>query len=68
MKKGQTYSTKQIEDYAENNNYDLNDYGRNIIGEGFLVLKHMEKDIAISFVLTSASTNTYMYECIYTDI
>lgn len=67
MKKGKTYTFKQIEDFAGKNNYEVSEYGGNLIGKNFLVLEHNERDITISFVLT-ASSGGHIYECIYSDL
>ena len=68
MKKGQSYTTNQILKFADDNNYDVQDYGNAAVGEGFTVLKHNEKDLTISFVLNGANDSDFLYECIYSDI
>ena len=62
MKKGQSYTYTKIKEFAEDNDYSLEELGKN-----FIVLSHNEKDKTISFVCTSASGNGYIYECVYSD-
>lgn len=67
-KLGNSYIYNKIEQFANDNNYTVTELGENVIGENFLVLKHNEKDITISFVLTGATFKTYIYRCIYSDL
>lgn len=67
-KKGKDYSYNQIEAFANENDYSIEDYGRKRIGENFLVLLHNDKDITISFILSGVRSNEYIYQCIYTDL
>jgi len=68
MKKGQSCGYTKIKEFAEDNDYSIEDIGRELVGENFIILKHQEKDLVISFVLTSASGNGFQYECIYSDL
>ena len=68
MKKGQTYTFVAITEFANKEGYSLEEHGKNVIGENFVVLKHDSKDITISFVLEGASSSAYMYECVYSDL
>lgn len=68
MKKGQIYSIGTITKFADKEGYSLEEHGKNVIGENFVVLKHNDKDITISFVLEGASSSAYMYECVYSDL
>lgn len=68
MKKGQSYGYKKITEYSEDYNYSMEDIGNDVVGENFIVLKHNEKDLTISFVLTSSSGTGHIYECIYSDV
>jgi hypothetical protein len=67
MDKGKNYQYSKIEEFAEANDYDINEHGNNRIGENFLVLEHREDDKIISFVLTGAASQ-YIYECVYSNI
>jgi len=67
MKKGQSYTYTKIKEFAEDNDYSLEELGVDEIGKNFIVLSHNEKDKTISFVCTSASGNGYIYECVYSD-
>ena len=68
MKKGQIFSFRKIKEFAEDNDYELIELGNDVVGEGFIVLKHNDKDITISFVLDGASSTNYSYECVYSDV
>jgi hypothetical protein len=65
MKKGKTYNYKEIEEFANQNNFEIEEFGRNCVGENFLKLQHNDKDIVISFVLVGATNIQYIYECVY---
>ncbi len=69
MKKNHDYTWKRIEDYANENNCDIQEYGMGTIGTSFVVILHNNKDAAISFVLTGYnSVEGNLYTCIYTDL
>lgn len=68
MKKGQTYGYTKIKEFSEDNDYSLEEFGNEAIGENFIVLKHNEEDKTISFICTGAGGNGWVYECIYSDI
>ena len=62
-----TYHYNNIEKFINNcNGFELIEYGENIIGMNFLVIKDTETDGCISFVLTGRSSE-YFYKCIYSD-
>ena len=69
FEKGKQYNFKQIEIFANEGNYSLNELGGETVGIGFIVLDHNDIDIKISFVLNGYNT-VYgnLYECIYTDL
>jgi len=67
MKKGHNYKFSEIADFSFNE-YETIEYGHEVVGENFVVLKHMEKDIVISFVLSGGTGGGYVYECIYSDL
>jgi len=50
----------------ENCNFTLTEYGENLIGENFLVLKDNGGSV-ISFVSTGYGTNGIIYKVVYTD-
>ena len=67
--KGKEYSFKQIETFAQESNYTLQELGGNTIGVSFIVLSHNDIDCQISFILTAYnSSQGNLYECIYTDL
>jgi hypothetical protein len=68
MKKGNSYGYNSVEEFANENNFDIEENGSNRVGENFLTLKHQTKDIVVSFVLTGGNNNQYFYECIYSDL
>ena len=68
MKKGQSYGYLKIAEFAKENNYEEENLGNSTIGESFIVLKHQDKDLTISFVLTGQSGTGYIYECVYSDV
>ena len=65
MKKGNTYTFKQIENFGDENNFGLFEYGSNTVGRNFVMLDHQDKDCCISFVLTGSNSQGHQYECIY---
>jgi methanogenic corrinoid protein MtbC1 len=68
MKKGNNYGWTAIMNFAEENNYDMENLGLNVIGMSFIVLTHESKDITVSYVLTGTTGEEYIYECVYTDV
>ena len=58
-----TYKYKDLEDYSNNNNLAINQYGINVIGESFLSL--VDNIHTYSFVLVSVSQSDYYYKCIF---
>ena len=64
-----SYNWAAIEQFADVNNYQISEHGKNIIGINFIVLNHNDRDINISFVLTGySSVSGNQYTCIYTDL
>ena len=61
------YFFNEIEEFANNNNYELEAFGYEIIGEHFILLKHNDKDITHSFILDGATSSQYIYKCVYSD-
>lgn len=68
IKKGQFVYGNDIENFANENDYSTEYYGGNVIGENFIILKHNERDITITFILEGATSNQYVYECVYSDL
>jgi len=69
FKKGKTYSHSTIYDFASvENEFSMQEHGEGVIGEDFLVLKHFDKDITLSFVLVGSNGYEYLYELIYSDL
>lgn len=76
--KGKEYEFSTIERFIEANKteesgeeiklYELEELSKfNRVGEGFIILRHTEKDIIITFMLSGYTTQA-IYECIYTDL
>jgi hypothetical protein len=68
MKENKNYTYSKVEEFAEKNDFDLEELGNNQVGENFLILKSNSKDISISFVLTGSSNKDFIYKCIYSDL
>ena len=63
------YNYQQIEKFADENNYTINELGGSTIGVGFVVMEHNDISCNISFVLNGYnSVFGNLYECIYTDL
>jgi len=58
------YSYPEIEDIASSENCILEEYGNEMIGEHFIVVKNLETDSLYSFCLTSVSRE-YNYKCVF---
>jgi len=65
MKKGTNYRYVFLEEFSQDNDCSLEEFGNEIVGEHFIVLRD-EDDKVISFVLIGASSQ-YIYECIYNE-
>lgn len=63
-----SYLYEYIETYANTYNYFIIELGSNVVGESFIVLKHNDKDITISFMLESSNSKGFIYKCIYSDL
>lgn len=69
MLKGNHPSYTAIEKFCETNDYEMIEYGPNVIGENFIVCKSNYKDVTISFILDGYNENHgNIYECIYSDL
>jgi len=67
IKRNQIYSYTEIENFA-GEEYEIEEFGLEIVGRNLIVLGHKYKDITVSFLLESASATTYYYECVYSNI
>ncbi len=65
MEKGKIYFYDKIEEYAEENDFDISEYGEEIVGEYFISMK---KGIGYGIVISFIMTGLAQYECIYSDI
>ena len=69
MKKGNSYSYKEICDWAEENEFAIDEpTSSEIVGIANLVLTNSIEDKVVHFILTGTSGNGYIYECVYSDI
>lgn len=67
FEKGNSYLFSEIENAVNENDFELTNYGTNLIGEGFLKVKEEKRGYVCSFVLDGSTSNGFTYECIYTD-
>jgi hypothetical protein len=68
MDQNKDYSFRQIENFASEEGYLLNELGGETIGKSFIVLDHYVRDETISFILTGYnSVQGNIYTCIYSD-
>ena len=69
MEEGKEYTMTYIMQFMKENLFTYsNSYGPYLIGEKFMVYKHDEKDLTISFVLYSETAKDAYYKCIYSDL
>ncbi len=67
FKLNKEFSYTDIENFVCNNEeFELVEHGENLVGLNFVVIKGVETDDCISFVLTGMSSE-YIYKCIYSD-
>ena len=66
IEKGLDYRYQDIERIL-GDKCTLQEMGENALGENFIVAKHNSIDETSSFVLTGATSNDYIYTCVYTD-
>jgi hypothetical protein len=62
----QTYSLKDIEIFANDNNLCLEDYGKFILGQGFLCVSDDKRTYSFIFIGYNEAAG-YYYKCIYCD-
>lgn len=67
MKKGNEYSYNKICKFVEDNDYGMEELGKGILGENFLIVR-TEGVETITFVLAGYGELGYIYECIYSDL
>jgi len=63
MKKGKNYPYEEILKFAYKKTYLIEEIGENVIGKNFIILT--DNNSTISFVLSGATSEEYIYECIY---
>jgi hypothetical protein len=57
-----------IEFYARHNDFEIIEYGPDLIGESFVVLKN-EMNVVISYIMDGCNENGIpTFKCIYSDI
>ena len=64
MKKGNNLSYEKIVEFCENNDFEINDYGAEFVGENVLVIK---KDRGYGLVATFVLVSMNQWECVYID-
>jgi len=68
MIKGQKYSIRNIERYANMNNLLFFEKGEKKIKNHLITLSNSNGDKDIDLLLTETSINGYIYECIHSDM
>lgn len=66
--KGRSYRYIDIVEYFNNLLFDEEQYGPEYAGENFLVFKDPGYDIKASFVLTGVVDDSFLYECVYSEL
>lgn len=61
------YRYEGIAHIAAINYMEMEDYGKELIGEYFLILRDSDCDKVVSFVLTGHTGEHSIFTCIYTD-
>ena len=68
MSRKEGYYHGALMQYAEENEYNVEEYGKFLVGEKFIVLKHQKTEYVMSFVMTSYNdTQGAYYTLIYED-
>lgn len=63
------YTFKQIEKYAEENDFEVHETGiGQTVGEEVIILKHNNKDITLTFILIGGSPMGNHYKLVYSDL
>jgi hypothetical protein len=65
FKKGNNYPFSEIEDFCTASDLELIQYGEEVIGSHFLSIEG--ESTTYSFILVSATSKEYYYECIYSE-
>ena len=66
FKVGKAYPIKDIYDYmSDNEDFDVEDIGKNNIGENAIHLFNHDTETHIWFILSGASMTTFYYRCVY---
>ena len=66
LKKNQDYKYETIDQFARENECEIESYGNSVIGENFLILRD-EDNRVISFILTGTTFDHSIYTCVYND-
>lgn len=66
MEKLQNYNYSEIEEHANQNDMEIIEHGKFMIGEHILTLKD-PSEMVITLVLTGYNSKHAIYECVYTD-
>lgn len=66
MTKGCSYNYREIEKRAQDFDAEIIQRGPEVIGENIITTKDPQGNVA-TYLLNSASSTEYYYECVYTD-
>ena len=66
MNKGHNYNIEAIEKKAKDFDAEIHEFGPETIGEHIIMAKDPQGYVA-TYVLSGASAEGYIYECVYTD-
>jgi hypothetical protein len=65
---GKDYSYGQIESFANHFNFELEEHGNDLIGEGLLIVRDTYHDQIKTFLFTGyAGAGIAYYTCVYSD-
>jgi hypothetical protein len=68
MRKGKKMLFNEIKSLCVDNDLIIEKFGDEFVGEHFILCKHKDKGMCLSFYLDSVNKKTgNIYECIYTD-
>ena len=61
----ESYEFPVISKYAKENDFEIEEIGKNSIGQNFLILEHPYREKTLSFMLDGRIGKSYIYKCIY---
>ena len=61
------YTYNFLGDFANKENFEIEDNGKFNVGESFIILRSNQRDLVVSFILTGCVGKDCMYKCVYSD-